>query len=697
MDRILVQISLLLGLVSTAYSEQELESVEVTGSDSSELLEESGFNVDVISTDEYLNSNKDINQVLNTTPGIVIRTDGGLGSSFKLSLNGLSENQIRYFIDGVPMEDFGSALSLDNFPVNLVESIEVYKGVVPINLSSDALGGAINVVTPSLNNTYVDLSYSYGSFDTQRLAVNANYFYNDYFFSRINLFFNTSDNDYEMKSLPATDEFNNVVGTTSEARFHDKYESKMLSWRNGVIKKSWADELSLNVIYAENENEIQHSPTSIDSVYGDVYTTNRSSLASLIYKNEWDKLFVSAYILKGEIEENYFDTESRIYSWDGSFVNNSSSERGEINGGVKSIFHLNDEIYRTNSFLKYYISDFLALSSSISYNETIRSGYDELDTTNTRFNTAKPIRKLVSSINLNFDGGLNSNANIFYKNYKISATVDNTDPSTGYEIDPSIRESYDGFGASYRYEFLENISISTSFERSIRLPETHELLGDGMFIRQSPLLKPEKSYNYNFGVKYSYIDSSLNHISEINIFFRNAKGFIRFNPDHPVTGIYENVDAVDIKGVELSEVINFDTYFSLNASLTYQELVNATKSNSDGTKNIYYGSKVPNEPFLFSNLKASYFFYDGFYNKYSLAWNSRYVYEYYLHWENYGSDDKSIIDSQLSHDVEASAVLSHGSYNISFAINNITDKEIYDNYRIQKPGRNYVLKLRYSY
>ncbi|NQY89722.1 MAG: Plug domain-containing protein [Colwellia sp.] len=43
-----------------------------------------------------------------------------------MSLNDLSGNQIRYFFDGIPMEDFGSALT---FLANLVEQIEVYKGV----------------------------------------------------------------------------------------------------------------------------------------------------------------------------------------------------------------------------------------------------------------------------------------------------------------------------------------------------------------------------------------------------------------------------------------------------------------------------------------------------------------------------------------------------------------------------------------
>ncbi len=129
---------------------KDIDTIEVLGQSSSIELKSSGFQVDVIGTDNFQNASVDLNQILNTAPGINVRQTGGVGSNFDLSLNGLSGNQIRYFFDGIPMENFGSALTLNNFSANLAQNIEVYKGVVPISLSADALGGAINVTTPSL-------------------------------------------------------------------------------------------------------------------------------------------------------------------------------------------------------------------------------------------------------------------------------------------------------------------------------------------------------------------------------------------------------------------------------------------------------------------------------------------------------------------------------------------------------------------
>jgi outer membrane cobalamin receptor len=135
-------------------TEAEIEQIEVIGQNQDKQLLSSGFNVEVLLTEEFKNGNYDLVDILQRSPGINVRRSGGLGSDFNLALNGLSGNKIRYFFDGIPMEDFGSALS---FPASLVERIEVYKGVAPVSLGSDALGGAVNVTTPELNQDILAL------------------------------------------------------------------------------------------------------------------------------------------------------------------------------------------------------------------------------------------------------------------------------------------------------------------------------------------------------------------------------------------------------------------------------------------------------------------------------------------------------------------------------------------------------------
>lgn len=90
-----------------------------------------------------VNSLSNLNELVNRTSGVKVRQEGGVGSDYDLSINGMSGNSVRYFIDGVPLETKGSEVSLANLPVNIIDHIEMYKGVVPAYLGSDALGGTI--------------------------------------------------------------------------------------------------------------------------------------------------------------------------------------------------------------------------------------------------------------------------------------------------------------------------------------------------------------------------------------------------------------------------------------------------------------------------------------------------------------------------------------------------------------------------
>ena len=85
-----------------------LAEVKINGKTAGRKIKDSGFNVNVIETKQYANTNSDVNQILNRSTGVKIREQGGLGSKYSFSLNGLSGNNIKFFIDGVPIESFGS-------------------------------------------------------------------------------------------------------------------------------------------------------------------------------------------------------------------------------------------------------------------------------------------------------------------------------------------------------------------------------------------------------------------------------------------------------------------------------------------------------------------------------------------------------------------------------------------------------------
>ncbi|MEH6447728.1 MAG: TonB-dependent receptor [Oleispira sp.] len=683
-------------------SDYKLETIEVTATTANsasneDYINDSGLSVNVIDTSEFLNSAKDINQILNSTAGIIIRNSGGLGSQFKLALNGLSDKQIRYFMDGVPMENFGSALTLDNYLVNLIESVEVYKGVVPTYLSADALGGAINIVTPSYDKEFADISYTYGSFNTQRFSFNGQLSDSEKYYARISTFFNHSDNDYEMKNAQkVTDEFGNINGTTSAKRFHDEYSSRMMSLQGGIINQPWAEELSLKVTKADNKNNLQHPFNSIDAVLGKYHTRNNTGLASINHRVNIDKFKISTYYLRGEITELFNDTSSRNYRWDGTYEP-IDSNLGEL--GEKSKLELTDKISRANIRTDYQISKNHALALSYSQNTVRRQGNDEINNTDNLFFKPKKLNKSVTAINYDHrpDSGF-INTGLFYKHYSLTANAESFLAITGERSEANVDESDMGYGFTSKIKATESSDIRLSYERAYRLPEADEIIGFGPYVRPNPSLKPETSNNINLGINYNYLNDNINTVAEVNTFYRNAENFTRYKADQGSSGIYENVVDVSIKGVEISASAIINNFYTLQANATYQDMINESDYDQNGNKDLNKGSRIPNEPYLFANIKAGINFHTRNYNEISAFWTTNYVHEYYLHWENLGNkSDKAIIDTQLTHDLELRYAMSHGTYNVSFSATNISDQTVYDNYNIQKPGRSYYLKFRYSY
>ena len=676
---------------------EELDIISVSASSDINEIESSGFNVDVISTDEYLNTTKNISQLLNETPGIVVRENGGLGSAYDLSLNGLSGEQVRYFIDGVPMENFGSALGLNNIPVNLVDRVEVFKGVVPVSLGSDALAGAINIITPDLNVDIFDASYSYGSFNTHRVALLGQTSNFEGYFLRTSGYFNYSDNNYTMGSVPETDELGNILGDISVKRFNDEYQSGMFSLKAGRTNFSWADELSLNLTYAENKDNHQHPSTSTNIVFGEVYSRNETYLLSSLYKKQINDFFIKAYVLGGSISETYYDTASRSYDWEGNYTDKPKTQ-GELKS--LSIFERKDNILRLNLSGDYNYNQDTTFSLNLSSNKLDRDGNDRVDTVNVNFTLPNSVDKNVLGFNysqFSFDEDLNTN--LFVKQYDYSARVGSRQEIDGVtqNDETHVNFSNTGYGFSLHYQLSEANSIKTSYEKAYRLPEPDEILGSGLYIRVNPNLKAEASDNFNIGLISEFKISNLFIKSEINGFYRDAEDFISFHLDNVTEGIYKNTNHVEVTGVETAFSFNWNQRFDLQINATYQDIIDKTIVLADGDRNLEYGARLPNKPYLYANLRTGFNHITRDSNKFSVHWSSHYVERYFLYPEDFGEKRyKRDIPTQVTHDIDLEYSMNYGTYNVAFNASNIFDEPVYDNYNIQKPGRAFNLKFRYS-
>lgn len=127
---------------------EELEEVQVIGKSEARRQQEQAYAISVLDIKKAYNSAAPLNKLLNNVSSVRIREEGGMGSNYNFSQNGFSGNQVKFFLDGIPMDNFGSSFILANISANMAERVEVYKGVLPVNLGADALGGAVNICQP---------------------------------------------------------------------------------------------------------------------------------------------------------------------------------------------------------------------------------------------------------------------------------------------------------------------------------------------------------------------------------------------------------------------------------------------------------------------------------------------------------------------------------------------------------------------
>jgi len=679
--------------------ELQMGEIIVQAKSTAEEIRETGFTVDVIQTESLKSFSTDINQVLESAPGVHLREQGGLGSSFNLSLNGLSGNQVRYFIDGVPMENFGSALTLNNFPVNLIDNIEVYKGVVPIWLGADALGGAINITTAYRQKSFFDVSHSSGSFNTHRSSLNGQFVDQDKgYVVRLLSFFNYSDNDYEMVDVPVYDlELGNRVATINTDRFHNEYLSGMGRAEVGLINKRFADYLSLNVTYAENKKNFQHPDNSINTVFGQFHTRNETRLISSQYEKEIGNLSLNGYLLGGKIEQSVVDTSSLKYNWAGDSIRRGDDlTKGEL-FERRSLTVLTDKVFRSNVSAIYKLDSNHLLSLNISQNFLNRTGQDQVNEFNRSFESPNYIHKNLVGLAYTYKtDSENLEASVFGKGYWYSGKIITLD----FEDNEIITEpefTNTGYGGFATWRLNNQIQFKTSFEKTFRVPESFEILGDGIYILPNPNLEPEKSHNANAGIRYTNRVSPFYIKGEANYFFRSSNDFIRFNPIGPF-GTYQNLQNVRTTGIEASAGVEYKELVTFSGNLTWQNLRDWTQFD-EGLPNTNYKSRVPNIPYLFGSARLGINpFKNLIENNLRFYWNTKYVHDFFLTWENLGdADSKNMIPSQLIHDLQVEYSLNDEEITVSLAVNNITDELVYDNFNIQKPGRAAYVKLGYFF
>ncbi len=190
---------------------EDLQELVVRAKSKEQVKREEPIKIEVIDVDLVRDRSVSLPQLFNQVSGVKVRQNGGVGSTTTININGLQGNAIRFFKDGIPLDYLGNAFNLSLLPVDQLSNVEIYKGVLPVGLGMDALGGAVNLISRETTKNNLDLTYSTGSFNTQQATING------YFnipktplFASISSYYVYSDNNYRILAELDDEETANV-------------------------------------------------------------------------------------------------------------------------------------------------------------------------------------------------------------------------------------------------------------------------------------------------------------------------------------------------------------------------------------------------------------------------------------------------------------------------------------------------------
>ncbi|WP_060875224.1 TonB-dependent receptor [Myroides odoratus] len=659
-----------------------------------EKVRESAYNVIAIDAKPLYNSSLDVSGALDRVSGVKVRRDGAEGSDYTFSMNGFSGRHIRFFMDGVPMEGFGSEFKINNLPITMVDRIEVYKGVVPVEFGSDALGGAVNIITNKSKETKIDASFTTGSFNTYKSHLNVSKVFDNGMTFQVNAFQNYSDNNYKVY-VPVANLKTGVYSKEKKwvKRFNDRFQTATVVAKVGVLDKSYADRLLIGFTYGEGKKGVQ-TGTIMEKVFGQKKRRSVTIMPSLEYSKR--NLFVEG--LDVALTSNYnagynqnIDTSRYKYNWAGERI--KTMKRGESGGGP-SLVKFFDHNGSTTANVSYKIND----KHSLSLNNVIyyfnRKTEDPLAVKETesekKSETTRRSLKNITALSYRYNILDNLNVSVFGKHYSIKHTY--LSEST------SVDKSGYGIAATYLWK---DFQVKSSFEKTYRLPTDSELFGDGDMVWGNTDLKPEAGNNYNFNLSYSTVLDKVHAVfADAGFVYRKTEDYIRSNP----YGSGSRASSVNIGGVE-SVGLNvearyvYNDFLQLGGSLTTQSIRSKQKyAIGSDELNAYYNERVPNEPYFFGSLDAGFLFKDVIVkgNNLNVGYNLRYIDHYSYDFSSIG-ENPIWIPSQVVHDLSASYSFFNNSLHATVEANNVFDKLAYDNYSFQKPGRSFMFKIRYSY
>ncbi len=666
--------TLLSGLKPNVYGEEQkkdsvslgkvviTDTVEKEKRETGDVSKEENTSFYTIIKNRDFRGKEDISEVIEKKTGIQIRQSGGAGTYSTISIRGASGQQVMVLIDGVPLNKAsGGWVNLSNISLSDVESIEIYRGINPLNFGVSSFGGIINIKTKrSKKGLSGSVTTGYGSFNTKK----AGFFINhkpgktDYI---INGDYLSSANDYDILIDPTP-----LFPESGDERWEKRnnaqfYQFNLLTKLGRDFTKDFRVEVS-NQLFKKDQGimEINNSPLNDAS-----FITLRN-ITYLKYINN----NIGPYKLNSA---GRFSFSYKTEEWD---------DRGDRVGLGQQHHRYITKLAGYNHFLEL-PGEINIITAVFDYTHEDFKAENLIDSSNDRFD---PSSRSSFSASLGdtlilFDESLILNPALRYR-YVKNRLKPGVEELSGDYTGRSDSNRYLEPQIGIKYLLLKNLTLKTNLAKYYREPTFYEMYGDRGIYSGNSELTAERGLNFDAGFE---MKSRFNNVflKQLNL----SMTYFKSKVDDMIVIVYhsggigtaENISTAGIKGVEFALDMNLLKYVDVFCNYTWQDARNNSElQDIDGNRipgrfkySLQEGISIENK---WGKIYLNYLFETGL---------------YYDSPNNLRAPDKE--------EYNAGIQLSRWGFLFTFEAKNIGNSRYEDFAGYPQPGRSYYGTLKYEF
>ena len=513
----------------------DLSELSVTANIINTEIKNVGRNITVIDRKMIENSPvKTLDGVLQYALNVDVRSRSAFGVQADISIRGGHYDQTLILVDGIKVNDPQTGHHSLNIPVpfSMIDRIEILQGGTSRVFGPSAFSGVINIITKKISENLVSANLGMGSYGSKNAAINTG------------LIFKQNTASVSLEHLDSDGYIKNTA-----------FKKQSISATLGRIYSKG----SLDLNFGAMANQFGASNFYHPKFYKQ-YEEVDSRLVNLSWKHKFGRKLSGILMINQRKHHDLYDFDDYL----------GSKKFSSVNFHITSVFDaewkfkLDNNLGQTAFGAEYRIEK--VLSNRLGDNLAEPQVVDAELFPNVFYNKSK------TRDNFSFFGEHQKRWNKF----NLSAgTLANYNSQFGLAFYPGIDLSY--FSS-------QNASFYASANRSLRYPTFTELYLNTSTVKADPNLKPEKAMSFEVGHKYQ----SKMYSSVFSVFYRKTTDAIDKvkRPELNVPTM-ENIDDINMFGIELSQQILLDNYVKFLKKLSFNYAFLKADRNEDGFQSFY--------------------------------------------------------------------------------------------------------------